>query len=619
MHHAGPNGMVREKNPSLTRGCCLPYQSLRQKILDDLIHEPHFDDGRIQPASFEPIIGNECYILDASVRGLFRPTRGKQVYRSLLEMPRSLRPCVDITNGYEVRPDFTYLFPLEERITLLPKEFVKCSPKSTSGRMFNKVKTFADLNATFDQMNAQCAANVPLQLWLRLQPSIAQIVYPGMSFSQLRFFTGLDAVLSASEVAEVYEQTPLFWQRADDGTLQQLAEQPLITEGLLCHLDLTGKHTHGIGALKLRKNPHPIDLRKSESYKPEEYFEPLKGTRIKWNHGDKGLFCTKEVLRIPPHVSAELRSFDDVGLRGTVDDAGFIDNGFTGDLVFEIQSDEDDAIELEDGMPISTIDIYRTLEIPQKLYGKKTKEGKGNNYQGQIGPKAAKYFIPFDYADAARNYKKLDRDVLVQDARVLHQHRTADPGFQILPTSAKEQLVKDITDGFFHNRYECETDTKVLQVIPYLIAFRRGDDGTKQVFSYVRSENIEDYGDKRLFGKHSIGLGGHTIREDAPHYLQQCLEREVFREEVAIVGAHTPPKLVGTLFATDKPVDRVHFGLIYVTRLEGSIAPKELSIKSGRLLSIDEIIADTDYPKRYETWSAQLIKHLPALYHLTED
>ena len=159
---------------------------------------------------------------------------------------------------------------------------------------------------------------------------------------------------------------------------------------------------------------------------------------------------------------------------------------------------------------------------------------------------------------AANNYATLDRLVLVQDAKILMKHRTAEEGFELTDEKSQQKLFEDIKNGFFKSRYDCEEDRLVLQPIPYVLFF--GPNET--VFSYVRSSNIQEYGDKRLFGKHSLGVGGHIKDEDGPNYIRRCLEREL-SEEVLVKEDSTEPKFVGTLFSRKKPVDEVHFGLFY--------------------------------------------------------
>ncbi len=584
-------------------GYCATSQAIRARIEKDLIILPKSAslESRIQPSSFEPGIGDHLYVLDSDSGGLFRPNKNETVKRMLLRVPRRRRSLVGIEKGFELKRGFHYLAPLEEKIILQEDEFVISSPKSSRGRLFLGNRLLSDYNASFDEVTQNVGEEIGL--WLLLQPTkFNVIVYPGMTFNQLRFFKG-DAELSDDEIRrECLENPVLVYQDKDSFTN---AENE-VRNGLKVHLDLLGKATAGVVGLRARNNPEPIDLSKRDFYSAEDFFEPLVSRQgeITIKPGEAALLSSKETLRIPFYLNAELDRHSHLGIRGILHEAGFIDNGFLGDLVFEVISGESGEMVLRDGMPLSTISLFRTNGAPDKIYGEKI----GSSYQRQTGPKPSNNFRKFDFAYAAKNYKKLDREVLVQEPNLLLRHRENKEGFQFLDADRVATLIEDVTAGFFHSRYDCEEDASVLQPIPYVLIF--GPKGT--VFSYVRAENIEDYGDTRLMGKHSIGVGGHISITDAPDYLANCLDREVMKEEVRIEGRHTAAKLVGTLMSYKNPVDRVHFGLIYAMRTDGSVHPKDKALISGRMLGISELC---EFAKdgKYETWSNILIPHIEEL------
>ncbi|MFH1511142.1 MAG: 2'-deoxycytidine 5'-triphosphate deaminase [Candidatus Woesearchaeota archaeon] len=588
-------------------GCCLASGQIRDLIKTDQIKVGSFDESRIQPSSYEPSVGNEVFVLDTETQGLFRPKRLEQVYRTLLQLPARQRQRVDTCNGFELKKGFTYLFHLEDRMNLSEPIFVKSSPKSSFGRLFLNTRMLADYNPAFDEISPDYTFTKDLNLWLVVQPLVFNvIVYPGVTFNQLRFMAG-HCQLSNKEVMQELSQSWLLYTRSVDGLI--VRSEAILSDGLEIHLDLSGANNQGIVGLRARHNPSPIDLTKTSEYEAEDFFEPVKGDgKVTVSRGDHCLLSSFEILRIPAHLNVELRSHSHIGLHGPLHFAGFVDNGFEGDLVFEVRSDELSSIVLEDRMPISKLDIFRTV-IPDKLYGRSI----GSNYQGQVGPRPSKHFRPFDFTYAARNYSKLDRMVLVQEASLLKRHRSSHQGFEYLSPGEVDGLLGDVSDGFFQSRYDCEHDELILQPIPYVLLF--GQD--RNIFSYVRAKNIEDYGDSRLFGKHSIGLGGHIIISDKPDYVLRCLEREVMQEEVQIFGEFSKPKLIGTLMAYDNPVDRVHFGLIFGCHTTGSIKPKESSIISGGVLSIDYLQSDPLYSQKYETWSRVLIPNLKEIYEKT--
>ncbi|MDD5178214.1 MAG: 2'-deoxycytidine 5'-triphosphate deaminase [Candidatus Nanoarchaeia archaeon] len=562
-------------------------------------------DNRIQPCSFDPRVGNEIFIIDAE-EGLFRPNNQESVYRTLLQLPGRRREKVNIKGGFELKKGFTYLIPIEEKIILDADEYLKSSPKSSLGRLFLDTRMLTDYNSSFDEVSGDNVSNKTLNLWLLTQPLAFNIIlYPEISLNQLRFFKGDDSRLPDSEIKKEFAKNPLLYSK--DGSGKSIPISNLnIRDGLDIHLDLSGKGTQGIVGLRARHNPDPIDISKKNEYDAEEFFEPLKGNKINLKRGELYLFYSAEILKIPPHLSAEMNDHSKISLRGPLHFAGFIDSGFTGDLAFEIRSDEVSPMELNDNMPISKLEIFRN-NSPKRIYGEEI----GSSYNHQVGPRVSKHFKPFDFSLAARNYKKLDREVLVQDRLLLEPFRKNKIGFEFF-TGDESMLIKTIEKGFFQSRYDCEQDELVLQPIPYVILLN--DKG--QVFSYVRTEDIKDYGDKRLFGKYSVGVGGHinkTDKNDKQNLIQTCLNREVFEEEVEIIGSYSPPKFVGTIIEDKKPVDRVHFGLVYALHVNGNVTPKEASIITGEMIPIKTLMNDPNL-ERYETWSQILIPNLDEIY-----
>lgn len=581
-------------------GFSLNSQEIRDKISrGDLVTPDESLEDRIQPASFDPIIGDEIYVLESEQASLFRPRRNQNVRNTLLRLPGRNRKGYGL-EGFEIKKGFTYLIPLEEKIRIVDGESVKSSPKSSGARLFISTRLLTDYNVGFDEINPVYRTGEFLNCWLLVQPlALNAILHPGISLNQLRFFNGMDAQLSSREVQDELRKDNLLYLR-DEETFTP-SDLVLSQEGIQVHLDLTGKHTEGIVGLRARHNPNPIDLGRIGEYEAEDFFEPIlrENGIVEIRKGEHYLFASREVLRIPRHLNVELKSSSHIGLRGDIHFAGFIDPGFAGDLVLEIRSHEIETLALtEDFIPISTIDLYRNGS-PDKVYG----EGIGSHYQGQLGPKVAKYFRKFDYAFAARNNDKLKRSVLTQDATVLMGYREISSGFEPIAKVDVEQLMKDIQDGFFHVRYDCESDEDVLQIVPYCLVFDRNN----RVFTYIRG----DYEETWLIGRHSIGVGGHIILDDAPDYVRNGLERKL-NDEVEIVGRKSDPILLGTLMAYDVPVDRRHFCLVYSLYCD-DVKPRSASMHSGKFISIDELMQDLKIDQKYETWSRILIPKLPTL------
>jgi len=612
------------------RGHSLVSQELREKILKEQIAVPYANlsrnetgdkkgwftdeslEAKIQPSSFEPEIAGEVFVIKAGA-GMFRPAAGKQVYRTLLELPRTQRDRFQIDNGYELRKGETLLVPLANRVQLEADERVVSSTKSSFGRVFGNVRFFGDYNPCFDKLSGQYSTD-PLQLWLLIQsPVFNLIIHPGLTVNQLRYFTGDDAKMTASEIRELFTTRPFLYEKTKDQ--EQTPARLVMTDAPLLHLDGIGAHTDGVVALRARDTAQPLDTRKKAHYKIEDYFEPLLARdKPRIIRGEHYLAASKERLTIPTTVSTEVRRYSGVGITGPKDFAGFVDPNFGGDLVFEIRSDEQADTPLEHGMPICEMDFFRCSKTPDKVYGQ------GSHYQGQFGSKTSKIFEQTDFPTLAREHAKLERFVLVHDAKALTKYHLHE-GFQ--PNNNPAALFETIEHGFFHQRRECEDDTLVIQPIPYVIIF--GPNQT--VFTYVRAKKIADYGEKKLMGKHSLGEGGHIAIEDllksqkqpSLDIITRGMNREL-DEEVTFQAEHTTPKFQGTIWMphTDNKVDRHHFGLIFTIYCDGNVEPKERALIKEGMIPIDQLTRLKPEENPYENWSKVLFPHLSWLYNATK-
>jgi len=576
-------------------------------------------ENRIQPGSHDTIVSKEAYALDTD-EGVLRQGREKTVRRALLEIPKRQRQQINIKDGFEIKKDHSYLVRLEDQVVLKPDERIISSPKSSIGRLFTSTRLMADFNPCFDEVSGVYNPDEPLNLWLLIQPTQFNLVlHSGISLNQLIFGTGEDLKLSEREIREEIEKRKILHKMDKNGNLSPT--EHIINGGLQIHLDLIGEHTEGVAGLKARDNPNPIDLSKKGHYVPEEYFAPIipKNEPITVENRDRLLLVSKEILSLPPHLSSGLGKYIPVGVTGSLHDAEVADNNFRGPLLYQVRLNELSKTSLSDGLPMSRLHFLKTSEVPDKLYGD---EKTGSNYQNQRGPRVSKHFKNFDFKKAAKNHEKLDRMVLTQDAKILLKHRVAEEGFEPIRGINQEALFQDIGDGFFHSRYDCEDDRSILQPISYCVIF--GPD--RKVFAYRRAKDIRNYGDERLFGKFSVGVGGHVRKTDGPplKYMITSLNRER-KQEVAITGEPTEPQLMGTLMARDKEVDNVHFGLIYAMHTTGTVTPNEASIPYGKMFSINDLNAKNPIREtevfgegEWETWSKILIPFLDPFYDQTK-
>lgn len=378
------------------RGRCLVDYELRRLVADGqitLAKGTSLASSQIQPASFQPTLGDQAYELDTDTSGLLRPHPDAALEEIVAELPKRALD-INTPNGLELQTGHTYLVRLREHFQLDPDLRVKCSPRSSTGRIFLRTRVLADYNDCFDEVEySSQSKHQPLGLWLLLQPlAFNTIVRPGQSLTQARFFSGDDARLSDSELKQLARQTPLLFMPP-----LRTALPPHFNEGLQIHLDLEGFYTKKVVGLRTKRTAEAIDLQQKGAYDTHQFYEPVRvqdhGDALVIPPGQCYLLYSKEIIHIPPNHSAELQGRTHISLDGDLHLAGFFDPGFNAHCVFEVRSNESDSIPLTHGMPMSRFQFYRN-NIPEHPYGS---QALGSSFQGQVGPQPPGCFKPIRY------------------------------------------------------------------------------------------------------------------------------------------------------------------------------------------------------------------------------
>lgn len=195
---------------------------------------------------------------------------------------------------------------------------------------------------------------------------------------------------------------------------------------------------------------------------------------------------------------------------------------------------------------------------------------------------------------------------------VLKRHdlytRRMPQGFEPLDESAALELSERIrTRGFFVERRHAELDASLKQIIPYCVVAN-----ADELFLMRRRATG---GEARLFGKRSIGVGGHVNPLDRdggeaePDVVRAGMRREV--EEEVHIAADWTSRTVGVLNDDSTDVGSVHFGIVHVIRAEGAVAVRETERLQGgfvRASALRELcLSERD---TFESWSAMLVDRI---------
>lgn len=151
-------------------------------------------------------------------------------------------------------------------------------------------------------------------------------------------------------------------------------------------------------------------------------------------------------------------------------------------------------------------------------------------------------------------------------------------------------------------RGDAEIDSSFKQPIGYAIVFNFE---TKKVFAYQRSKKDERYGEKRLQGKWSWGVGGHIEPLDTGNEnpIKESLRREVLNEEINIFGDVHSLDVLGYINDDSNEVGKVHFGILYGVKINGYATPKDEEMSFGKMLNLNRLEEICSDSSDVESWS----------------
>lgn len=363
-----------------TDGGVLPVQRLQELFKDKSISG--INQSYINPASIDLPLSNEAYRLE----GTFLPKRGEKI-KKILSYPNVSAKQHDLKNPLEV--GVSYIIRLEGRVSLPKSVYGYINPKSSTGRINLFCRVVADDVPFYDTL---APVGWSGEMWLLVRAdSFAVLVSPGQALSQLRLFDQY-TVLDRGEMEATISEHKLLWKAG--GLPYKKNEIQIDNDGsLLLTLDLSNKLV-GYEC----KNPSKIlDISNKYFYKPEDFFTPAyvnKGS-ITLHKGRFYILSTKELVTVPPHLSAEVRPIDVRFGEFRTHAAGYVDPGWgwgkRGEdkgqpITLEIIPYED--VVIREGQIIGRIRYERMKDIPKVVYGASGK----SHYVTQKGARLSKHF-----------------------------------------------------------------------------------------------------------------------------------------------------------------------------------------------------------------------------------
>ncbi len=351
----------------------LPSQTIRELIrIGRIIAAPEIGEDQIQPASIDLRLGPVAY----RVRASFLPGRYSTVEKKIRDLQIEE---VDLKKPTVFDKGSVFIVPLLEGVSLPPGTLAKANPKSTTGRLDIFTRLISDYGAEFDWVRKGYTGKLYAEIVSR---TFAVTICMGTRLNQLRFIRG-NPPYTDNMLMELDERENLVFEEQDSPA------QANIDRGLRISVDLKGSEDTELVAHKAKKHAPAIDLSKKNFYEEAEFWDPIyapAATGIILDPGDFYLLASREKVRVPPTLSAELVPYDPSIGELRVHYAGFFDPGFGYGLsdipgtkaVLEVRAHEVPVL-IEDRQVIGRLLYSPMMGVPDKVYGVSI----GSSYQKQ--------------------------------------------------------------------------------------------------------------------------------------------------------------------------------------------------------------------------------------------
>jgi dCTP deaminase len=331
-------------------------------------------EDQVQPSSIDLRLSHEAY----RVRASFLP--GKST--TLLDKAKTngmLVETVDLSRPALLEPGVVYIIPLMESLALPPEVYGIANPKSTTGRLDIFTRLITEPGDEFERVRRGYNGKLYIEVVSQTFPILVQA---GMKLNQLRFGRGRFAAAGDGRLKQLDLDDPL----VDTGELRGQAN---IDRGLRLTVDLQG-NASGIIAYRANKFSAPIDLSRIDHYKATEFWSPIYNDGKRQcilEPGEFYILASKQRVRVPPDLAAELLPYDLASQEFRVHYAGFFDPGFgygkQGEIpgtraVLEVRASQMPIL-LEDDQFVGRLNYFNMAATPDKVYGGPI----GSSYQQQ--------------------------------------------------------------------------------------------------------------------------------------------------------------------------------------------------------------------------------------------
>jgi len=354
-------------------------EGIRSLIEKGIVKVPEGNDAesQIQPSSFDLTVGSQFYCLPCSSLPPKDENLGEYFKRV-----SSYEFNVNSEKSGFLHKGSVYVVKLNEFLSLPGYISARANPKSSIGRIDLHVRLIVEGGMSFDDIPSGYNGEV----WLELYPRSFDIeIQEGVALNQVRFFDSSVKSLDAEEIGCLNRDCGIVFRLSGDSYEASFSDL-IFKESL--SMSVSVPHDGFVGYIA-RSDAPAIDLSKRD-LAASDYFDKVfsKGGSFIVNPDSFYILYSNEIINIPVSTCAEMLDIETgVGeFRGHY--AGFFDPGFSAQAVLELRNYGQPFL-LRDGQVVSGLVFYRMKNLPRVEYGA---TGLGSNYQGQKGPRLAKFF-----------------------------------------------------------------------------------------------------------------------------------------------------------------------------------------------------------------------------------
>jgi dCTP deaminase len=359
----------------------LVYQQIRALIDSGALSStPAIAPTQIQPSSLDLRLATRGY----RVRSGFLPENVRVADR----LEEVSLYAFDLADGAVLEKGHCYVVPLLERIERPLPHLIRANPKSSTGRLDLFTRLLADRCGRFETVPPGYTGPLYLEIVPR---SFPVKVRTGLSLCQIRFSEGRSS-LSDDELREEHARNPLLF---DDAGRPLPPDRLRIDHGLMMGIALRrDRDLQGPVGYVAKRYTGVVDMQNEGGHDPSAFFDAIaesKNGQLIVAPEEFYIFASKERVRVPRHLAAEMAAYD-VGIGELrTNYAGFFDNGFGGEqgtrAVLEVRP-HDVPFLVEDGQVFFKLEFFRTQQLPDVAYGEAQLS---SHYQGQA-LKLSKHF-----------------------------------------------------------------------------------------------------------------------------------------------------------------------------------------------------------------------------------